>query len=115
MQEVWQEYCYGRNGNTPLEQLEIIWGARWRKDQKLRDWYGRRKAICDKIRQYIADGIDEQTAVTEVEVMRRGRTLNWLSRILLEDRKAMKKQWKEAQSAAKAAKAAMNGDPVMNG
>lgn len=105
--EVWHEYCYGGNGNPPLESLDALWGARWRNNQKLRGWYGRRKVILDKIQQYIADGIDEETAVAEVEKMRRGRTLNWLSRILLEDRQVMKKQRKEAQNAAKAAKAAM--------
>lgn len=109
--EVWEEYRHGRNGNPPLESLDALWGARWRPDAKIRVWYGRRKAILDKIRQYIADGIDEQNAVLEVERMRRGRTLHWLSRILLEDRKATKKQWKAAQKAATAAKQAMHGQP----
>lgn len=109
--EVWEEYRRGRNGNPSLESLDALWGARWRPDPKIRVWYGRRKAILDKIRQYIADGIDEETAVLEVERMRRGRTLHWLSRILLEDRKATKQQWKAAQKAATAAKQAMHGQP----
>lgn len=111
VQEVWEEHRYGRNGNPPLEQLDALWGPRWRPDPKIRVWYGRRKAILDKIRQFIADGIDEQNAVMEVEKMRRGRTLHWLSRILQDDRKATRKQWKAAQKAATAAKDAMHGLP----
>lgn len=107
VQESWQEYRYGRNGNPSLESLDAQWGARWRSSAKMQTWYSKRKAIWDKITQYIADGIDEQSAVTELDNMRRGRTLNWLSRILLEDRKATKKQRKEAQQAANAAKRAM--------
>ncbi|PSR78551.1 transcriptional activator of glycolytic enzymes-domain-containing protein [Coniella lustricola] len=110
--DVWQEYCYGHNGNPSLESLDALWGARWRPDQKLRLWYGRRKAILDQIKTYMADGIDEDTAVAEVEKLRRGRTLNWLSRILLDDRKQTKKQRKEAQKAATAAKQAMESTPV---
>lgn len=109
VEEVWEEYRYGRNGNQPLEQLDGLWGPRWRQDPKIRVWYSRRKAILDKIRQFIADGIDEQNAVMEVEKMRRGRTLHWLSRILQDDRKATRKQWKAAQKAATAAKEAMHG------
>lgn len=111
VQEVWQEYRYGHNGNPSLQSLDVLWGARWRPDQKLRLWYGRRKAILDQIKTYIADGIDEDTAVAEVEKLRRGRTLNWLSRILLDDRKQTKKERKEAQKAATAAKQAMEGAP----
>lgn len=107
VQELWEEYRYGRNGNPSLESLDARWGPRWRAGARMQTWYSKRKAILNKITQYIADGIDEQTAVAELEKMRRGRTLNWLSRILLEDRKATKKQWKEAQQAAKAAKRAM--------
>lgn len=109
--EIWEEYRYGRSGNPPLETLDALWGPRWRPDAKIRVWYGRRKAILDKIRELIADGIDEENAVMEVEKMRRGRTLQWLARILLEDRKATRKQWKAAQAAATAAKNAMDGLP----
>lgn len=110
--EVWEEWRYGRDGNPSLESIDALWGPRWRPDPRIRVWYGRRKAILDQIRKYMADGIDEKTAVTEVENMRCGRTLHWLSRILLDNRKQTKKQWKEAQKAATAARQAMEGGPV---
>lgn len=105
--EAWEEFRYGRNGNPSLETLDAIWGPRWRQDFKLREWYKRRKAIADKIKQYMADGIDEQSAVRALDTQRGKRKLNWLSLRILDERKAQKEQYKEAQKAALVNKAAL--------
>lgn len=111
--EVWEEFRYGRAGNMSVEKLDVLWGPRWRQDPKLRTWYQRRKVISDRIKLYMADGISEQDAVMEVEKMRRGRTLNWVSRILLDDRKETRKQRKVAAQAATAAREALHGMPAI--
>lgn len=105
--EAWEEFRYGRNGNPSLETLDAIWGPRWRQDFKLREFYKRRKAIADKIKQYMADGIDEQSAVKAMDTQRGKRKLNWLSLRILDERKAQKEQYKEARKAALANKAAL--------
>ncbi|KAG6363613.1 hypothetical protein INS49_008714 [Diaporthe citri] len=105
--EAWEEFRYGRNGNPSLETLDAIWGPRWRQDFKLREFYKRRKAIADKIKQYMADGIDEQSAVRALDTQRGKRKVNWLSLRILDERKAQKEQYKEAQKAALVNKAAL--------
>jgi hypothetical protein len=105
--EAWEEFRYGRNGNPSLETLDAIWGPRWRQDFKLREFYKRRKAIADRIKQYMADGIDEQSAVRALDTQRGKRKLNWLSLRILDERKAQKEQYKEAQKAALVNKAAL--------
>ncbi|KAI3398367.1 hypothetical protein diail_9459 [Diaporthe ilicicola] len=105
--EAWEEFRYGRNGNPSLETLDAIWGPRWRQEFKLREFYKRRKAIADKIKQYMADGIDEQSAVRALDTQRGKRKLNWLSLRILDERKAQKEQYKEARKAALANKAAL--------
>lgn len=106
--EAWEEFRYGRNGNPSLETLDAIWGPRWRQDFKLREFYKRRKAIADKIKQYMADGIDEQSAVRALDTQRGKRKVNWLSLRILDERKAQKEQYKEAQKAALVNKAALD-------
>ncbi|POS72255.1 hypothetical protein DHEL01_v209356 [Diaporthe helianthi] len=106
--EAWEEFRYGRNGNPSLETLDAIWGPSWRQDFKLREFYKRRKAIADKIKQYMADGIDEHSAVRELDTQRGKRKLNWLSLRILDERKAQKEQYKEAQKAALVNKAALD-------
>ncbi|KAK2597773.1 hypothetical protein N8I77_012537 [Diaporthe amygdali] len=105
--EAWEEFRYGRNGNPSLETLDAVWGPRWRQDFKLREFYKRRKAIADKIKQYMADGIDEQSAVRALDTQRGKRKLNWLSLRILDERKAQKEQYKEARKAALANKEAL--------
>lgn len=94
-----------------LEKLDARWGPRWHQDPKIRIWYQRRKVISDRIKLYMADGVNEQDAVMEVQRMRRGRTLNWVSRILLDDKRETKKQRKVAAQAATAAMEALHSMP----
>ena len=113
VQEIWQEYRYGVPSQpAPIETLDATWGPRWRPEAKIRTWYSRRKLIYDKVKELIADGIDEATAVQEVESMRRGRTINWLMRLLQEDRKETRASWKAAAAAATAAAQAVHSRPA---
>ncbi|KAJ9142459.1 hypothetical protein NKR23_g7187 [Pleurostoma richardsiae] len=104
--EIWREYRYGADGNPAIELLDAQWGSKWRPEPKIRTWYSRRKLIYDKIKELMADGLDEATAVREVESMRRGRSMNWLMRLLQDDRRETKATWKAAAAAATAAKQA---------
>lgn len=110
--EAWEEFRYGRAGNMSVEKLDTLWGPRWRQEPKLRIWYQRRKAIADRIKLYMADGIREQDAVMELDKIRRGRTLNWISRMLLDDRRETRKQRKAVAQAATAAREALHGMPT---
>lgn len=107
VRDAWEEYRYGRNGNPSVESLNAAWGPRWRThNSSIQMWYSRRKVIYDKVKELMADGLDEMAAVNEVEAMRRDKSMNWLGRFLQEDRKRTRRTWREAAKAATAAKEA---------
>ncbi|KAI1111490.1 transcriptional activator of glycolytic enzymes-domain-containing protein [Nemania sp. NC0429] len=87
VEEVWKEYRQGMDGQPAIEKLDSIWGSRWRPEPRGRTWYSRRKVIWDKIKEFIAEGMDEDAAVQEVEKLRDGGTINKLIRMLQDDRK----------------------------
>ncbi|ORY61721.1 transcriptional activator of glycolytic enzymes-domain-containing protein [Pseudomassariella vexata] len=87
VEEVWKEYKEGMDGQPAIEELDATWGSRWRPEPRGRTWYSRRKVIWDKIKEYIADGMDDESAVREVEKLRDGGTINKLIRMLQEERK----------------------------
>ncbi|KAI1496295.1 transcriptional activator of glycolytic enzymes-domain-containing protein [Biscogniauxia marginata] len=87
VEEVWREYREGMDGQPAVEALDAQWGSRWRPEPRGRTWYSRRKVIWDKIKEYIADGLDEDEAVREVEKLRDGGTVNKLIRLLQDERK----------------------------
>ncbi|KAI2466282.1 transcriptional activator of glycolytic enzymes-domain-containing protein [Annulohypoxylon bovei var. microspora] len=87
VEEVWREYREGMDGQPAIEELDATWGSRWRPEPRGRTWYSRRKVIWDKIKEYMAEGIDEDDAVREVEKLRDGNTINKLIRMLQDERK----------------------------
>lgn len=87
VEEVWKEYREGMDGQPAIEELDATWGSRWRPEPRGRTWYSRRKVIWDKIKEYIAEGMDEDEAVKEVEKLRDGGTINKLIRTLQDERK----------------------------
>ncbi|CAJ2504769.1 Uu.00g121630.m01.CDS01 [Anthostomella pinea] len=87
VEEVWKEYREGMDGQPAIEALDAQWGSRWRPEPRGRTWYSRRKVIWDKIKDYIAEGMDEAEAVREVEMLRDGGTINKLIRMLQDERK----------------------------
>ncbi|KAI0103065.1 transcriptional activator of glycolytic enzymes-domain-containing protein [Nemania sp. FL0031] len=87
VEEVWKEYREGMDGQPAIEKLDAVWGSRWRPEPRGRTWYSRRKVIWDKIKEFMAEGMDEEVAVQEVEKLRDGGTINKLIRMLQDDRK----------------------------
>ncbi|KAI0454180.1 transcriptional activator of glycolytic enzymes-domain-containing protein [Xylaria acuta] len=87
VEEVWREYREGMDGQPAIEKLDATWGSRWRPEPRGRTWYSRRKVIWDKIKEYMAEGMDEEAAVQEVERLRDGGTINKLIRMLQDERK----------------------------
>ncbi|KAK8097208.1 hypothetical protein PG999_013152 [Apiospora kogelbergensis] len=87
VEEVWKEYREGMDGQPAIEELDLTWGSRWRPEPRGRTWYSRRKVIWDKIKDFIAEGMEEDEAVKEVEKLRDGGTINKLIRMLQEERK----------------------------
>jgi len=87
VEEVWKEYREGIDGQPAIEKLDATWGSRWRPEPRGRTWYSRRKVIWDKIKEFINEGMDEQSAVQEVEKLREGGTINKLIRMLQDERK----------------------------
>ncbi|KAI1483204.1 hypothetical protein K445DRAFT_27434 [Daldinia sp. EC12] len=87
VEEVWKEYREGMDGQPAIEDLDATWGSRWRPEPRGRTWYSRRKVIWDKIKEYMAEGLDEEEAVKEVEKLRDGNTINKLIRMLQDERK----------------------------
>ncbi|KAI1758725.1 transcriptional activator of glycolytic enzymes-domain-containing protein [Hypoxylon sp. FL1150] len=87
VEEVWKEYREGMDGQPAIEDLDATWGSRWRPEPRGRTWYSRRKVIWDKIKDYMAEGLDEDEAVKEVEKLRDGGTINKLIRMLQDERK----------------------------
>ncbi|KAH9885364.1 transcriptional activator of glycolytic enzymes-domain-containing protein [Xylariomycetidae sp. FL2044] len=85
--EVWKEYREGIEGQPAVEELDSVWGSRWRPEPRGRTWYSRRKVIWDKIKEYMHEGMDEDEAVREVERLRDGGTINKLIRSLQDERK----------------------------
>ncbi|KAJ8125930.1 hypothetical protein O1611_g7709 [Lasiodiplodia mahajangana] len=75
------------DGQPAIEKLDAVWGSRWRPEPRGRTWYSRRKVIWDKIKEFMAEGMDEEVAVQEVEKLRDGGTINKLIRMLQDDRK----------------------------
>ena len=68
--DVWREWKEGIAGRPALEELERVWGARWRPGQALRMAWCRRKAVLDEIARLIQTGLDPALAVQHLETQR---------------------------------------------
>jgi hypothetical protein len=64
-----------------VEALDRCWGARWRPGSEGM-FYSRRRRIIKDIRRRVEDGSakDEREAIDQVEQLRGGRSLDWLSK-----------------------------------
>lgn len=70
-----------------MESLEARYGPKWRTSQAERKFYSRRKVIIEEITKRIAGGMDGWRAVEEVEEVRGGKSLDGLSKMIVERRK----------------------------
>ena len=88
--EAWQEWTAGIAGRPSIQSLDDAWGPAWRKLQREKMFYSRRKVLIDEIRRRTAGG-DPCRAVSDLEQLRlQGRrSLDALQKLL-------KKQQKEA-------------------
>lgn len=84
---LWQEWKSGLNSSPSVESLEARYGPKWRTSQAERKFYSRRKVIIEEITKRIAAGIEGWRAVEEVEEVRGGKSLDGLSKMIVERRK----------------------------
>ena len=78
VRDVWREWAEGLAGQPAVRELEERWGAKWRPCNIVRVQFCRRKVIWDEIPARVARGKSEEEAITELELLRAGRSLNQL-------------------------------------
>ncbi|RKK08421.1 hypothetical protein BFJ66_g16708 [Fusarium oxysporum f. sp. cepae] len=78
VRDVWKEWEEGIAGQPAVRVLEEMWGSRWRPENRVRVQFCRRKVIWDELLARTASGKNEEEAVAELELLRAGRSLNWL-------------------------------------
>jgi hypothetical protein len=78
VKDVWREWKEGLGGQPAVQELEEKWGSRWRPGNTVRVQFCRRKVIWDELLARVARGKSEEEAVTELELLRAGRSLNQL-------------------------------------
>ena len=69
-----------------MEQLEREWGAQWRPDARMRQWFSRRKVIWDRLQEIVDAGQTPDAAVDELEKIRKGKSLHQLGKLLKQQR-----------------------------
>lgn len=84
---LWQEWKQGLSGEPSVESLEARYGPKWRTSQAERKFYSRRKVIIEEITKRISAGMDQWRAVEEVEEVRGGKSLDGLSKMIVERKK----------------------------
>ncbi|TGZ78279.1 hypothetical protein EX30DRAFT_162262 [Ascodesmis nigricans] len=87
VQELWTEWEHGLKGSPSVKSLEAKYGPAWRKSQAERKFYSRRKVIIDEVKKLIDQGYPYHQAVEKVESYRDGRSLDALSKGIVEVRK----------------------------
>lgn len=78
VRDVWREWKEGIAGQPAVRELEETWGSRWRPGNTVRVQFCRRKVVWDELLARTARGKSEEEAVTELELLRAGRSLNQL-------------------------------------
>ncbi|RKL10290.1 hypothetical protein BFJ70_g16524 [Fusarium oxysporum] len=78
VRDVWKEWEEGIAGQPAVRVLEEMWGSRWRPGNRVRVQFCRRKVIWDDLLARTASSKNEEEAVAELELLRAGRSLNWL-------------------------------------
>jgi hypothetical protein len=87
--ELWQEWEKGLSPDKPsVIQLETMYGPKWRSSQAERKFYSRRKVIIEEVRKQMEQGRSEWEALSIVDEWREGKSLDALSKIIAERRKA---------------------------
>lgn len=84
---LWKEWKQGLDNSPSVESLESNYGPRWRTSQAERKFYSRRKVIIEEVTKRIAGGADCRRAIEEVESLRASKSLDGLSKMIVERRK----------------------------
>jgi hypothetical protein len=79
VRDAWREWREGMAGRPAVQELEETWGSRWRPGNTVRVQFCRRKVLWDEVLARVARGKTEEEAVTELELLRAGRSLNQLA------------------------------------
>jgi hypothetical protein len=77
--DVWKEWAEGFAGRPAIRELEETWGSRWRLGNVIRVQFCRQRVIWDEIIARTTRGKSELEAVTELELLRAGRSLKQLA------------------------------------
>ena len=70
VKDLWREYTEGIAGGPAVRALEAAHGAKWRKSDKERRFFNRRKFIWLKIEELVGNGSSEEEAVDHLENIR---------------------------------------------
>lgn len=68
--QLWEEWTVGLNGQPSIEELDRSYGPAWRPGNTERQYYGRRRVIISEIRRRAALG---ETFVAVVDALERER------------------------------------------
>jgi hypothetical protein len=86
--ELWQEWTKGLAGAPSVISLESTYGPKWRSTQAERKFYSRRKVIIEEVKKQIDQGRPEWDAIAIVDGWRDNRSLDRLSKTIVERRKS---------------------------
>lgn len=88
--ELWREWTEGRNGGPAVQDLDRLYGARWRaNNHALGQFYSLRRTIIDEVRARGA-GREIGAAIAELEGKRAQaghKSLDWLAKAIRAERK----------------------------
>lgn len=94
--QLWREWSVGLPGCPSVQELDRIWGARWRASAKERQFYSLRKVIVEELRrraeEHDGEGDMETKMQAAVDAMERernlsGASLDKVAKVLKADRK----------------------------
>ena len=80
--DAWREWKEGIAGKPAVEQLETVWGPKWRPSAAARTAFCRRKVIWDEIHRLLQAGLALDKAVGQLEALRNGKSLLKLAALI---------------------------------
>jgi hypothetical protein len=84
--DAWREWKEGIAGKPAVEQLESVWGPKWRPSAAARTAFCRRKVIWDEIHRLLQVGLALDEAIGQLEALRNGKSLLKLAALIQQQR-----------------------------
>lgn len=75
----WREYKEGMSSDPAVQELEAMWGAKWRPSNNARTLFCRRKLIYLEVERLVSCGLPALEALIVLEEFRHGKKLYSLS------------------------------------